>query len=124
MVANLACPYVVGFDLVSCGVTTEDGGVDGARRFAFAVVTEYSLSELSGVFDDIGSRLVGEADPDAVLEVLAEQAVARVPGAEYAGSPSVATGTGSSPLPPPTTSCWSPIRSSTNSVPARAWTQH
>jgi hypothetical protein len=85
MMANLACPYVVGFDLVSCGVTTEDGGVYGARRFAFAVVTEYSLSELSGVFDDIGSRLVGEADPDAVLEVLAEQAVARVPGAEYAG---------------------------------------
>jgi GAF domain-containing protein len=48
-------------------------------------VTDFSLSELSRVFDEIGSRLVGHDDPNAVLGVLADEAVAGIPGAEYAG---------------------------------------
>jgi GAF domain-containing protein len=48
-------------------------------------VTEFSLSELSGVFDDIGSRLVSQDDPSQVLDLLVGQAVAWVPGADYAG---------------------------------------
>jgi GAF domain-containing protein len=48
-------------------------------------VIDFSLSELSGVFDDIGSRLVTEDDPDAVLQLLVDLTVEWLPGAEYAG---------------------------------------
>ena len=84
MVANSACP-VVGFDLVTCGLTTEGGGCRGSQTFPIAVVIDFSLSELSGVFDDIGSRLTTEDDPNTVLELLVDLTVERVPGAEYAG---------------------------------------
>lgn len=75
----------MGFDLVSCGLTTEGGGCRGSQPFAIAVVSDFSLSELSGVFDAIGSRLMTEDDPNAVLELLVALTVERVPGAEYAG---------------------------------------
>jgi len=75
----------VGFDLVSCGRTTEGGGRRGSQPFAIAIVNDFSLSELSGVLDDIGSRFLSEGDPTAVLELLVALTVERVPGAEYAG---------------------------------------
>jgi hypothetical protein len=75
----------VGFDVVSCGLTTEGGGCRGSQPLAIAVVIDFSLSELSGVFDDIGSRLSTEDDPNTVLELLVDLTVERVPGAEYAG---------------------------------------
>lgn len=75
----------MGFDVVSCGLTTEGGGCRGSQPFAIAVVIDFSLSELSGVFDDIGSRLLAEDDPNAVLYLLVDLTVQRVPGAEYAG---------------------------------------
>jgi hypothetical protein len=49
------------------------------------VSTEFSLSELSGVFSEIGAQLVAQDHPEGVLQLLTEQAVHRVPGAEYAG---------------------------------------
>jgi len=48
-------------------------------------VIDFSLSELSGVFDEIGSRLLAADDPDGVLQLLVDLTVQRVPGAEYAG---------------------------------------
>jgi ANTAR domain/GAF domain len=75
----------VGLDLVSCGLTTEGGGSRGSQPSAIAVVIDFSLSELSAVFDDIGSRLIGEDDVDELLALLVHLTVERVPGAEYAG---------------------------------------
>jgi len=75
----------VGFDLVSCGLTTEGGGCRGSQPFAIVVVIDFSLSELSGVFDEIGSRLLAADDPDGVLDLLVDLTVQRVPGAEYEG---------------------------------------
>lgn len=57
------------------------------RRFIpdFVTGTHYSLSELSGIFADIQSRLDVEDDAAKVRQLLCELAVEQVPGAEYAG---------------------------------------
>lgn len=48
-------------------------------------MTDFSLSELSTVFEDIDFRLYGHDDPNAVLDLLVGEAAARLPGADYAG---------------------------------------
>lgn len=45
----------------------------------------FSPAELAEVFTDVGRHLAEKRDRDSALQVLSEVAVARVPGAEYAG---------------------------------------
>jgi hypothetical protein len=54
-------------------------------RVGTGVTAHYSLSELSVVFAGIGSQLITQTDPDAVLTRVAALATGLVPGAEHAG---------------------------------------